>query len=70
VPVAAKPAAKPLAKKPSIFNADDDDEPQVMKAQLEKEMERKKKAKQVDSSLLALLKRIFKDISFLSLTGC
>lgn len=46
-PVAAKPAAKPALKKPpSIFSLDDD-EPLDMKAQLDKEMERKKKAKQV-----------------------
>lgn len=46
-PVTAKPTAKPALKKPpSIFSLDDD-EPLDMKAQLEKEMERKKKAKQV-----------------------
>lgn len=51
-PVAAKSqpatAKQPLLKKaPAIFRLDDDDEPQDMRAQLEREMERKKKAKQV-----------------------
>jgi hypothetical protein len=67
-PVAAKTAAKPALKKPpSIFSLDDD-EPLDMKAQLEKEMERKKKAKQV--RLLGGIRTLASSLESISSRAC